>query len=204
MNRIIYNINRDFNNAYKPTSPNRYTQNILPYSDYMFFSSTHRKFCMINHMLSHKKNLSNFKEMEIMYGILFNHKVMNQKWVIKGKLEKLKNMEVKQHTLTTNRKLQNTSRWKLKHIIPNLKEFHRSKFKVISTPVKQEKSPKKFLRVQTTPKISRKKEIKFTAKINEEQKNNKNKTVMLLLWKGQQNWYTLKPHWHPLPRETET
>lgn len=32
---------------------------------------------MINRMLSHKKNLSNFKETEIMYSILFNHNGMN-------------------------------------------------------------------------------------------------------------------------------
>ena len=44
--------------------------------DYTFFSSTHRIFSRIDHILSHKSNLSKFKKTGIISGIFSNHNAM--------------------------------------------------------------------------------------------------------------------------------
>ena len=43
---------------------------------YTFFSSAHGTFSRIDHILSHKSNLSKFKKIEIVSGIFSNHKTM--------------------------------------------------------------------------------------------------------------------------------
>ena len=44
--------------------------------EYTFFSSTHRTFSRIDHILSRKSSLSKFKKIEIISSIFFNHKAM--------------------------------------------------------------------------------------------------------------------------------
>ena len=65
---------------------------------YTFFSSAHGTFSMIDHILSHKSNLSKFKKIEIISSIFSDHNTMrldiNYK---KKKCKKHKHMEIKQH-----------------------------------------------------------------------------------------------------------
>ena len=44
--------------------------------EYTFFSSAHRTFSKIDHTLGHKSNLSKFKKIEIVSGVLSNHNGM--------------------------------------------------------------------------------------------------------------------------------
>ena len=44
--------------------------------EYTFFSTAHGIFCRIDHILSHKSNLSKFKKIEIISSILSNHTAM--------------------------------------------------------------------------------------------------------------------------------
>ena len=44
--------------------------------EYTFFSSTHRTFSRIDHILGHKLSLSKFKKIEIIASIFFNHNAM--------------------------------------------------------------------------------------------------------------------------------
>ena len=44
--------------------------------EYTFFSSAHKTFSRIDHILGHKSNLSKFKKIEIVSGIFSNHKTM--------------------------------------------------------------------------------------------------------------------------------
>ena len=45
-------------------------------TEYTFFSSAHRTFSRIDHILSHKSSLSKFKKIEIVSSIFSNHNVM--------------------------------------------------------------------------------------------------------------------------------
>ena len=45
-------------------------------AEYTFFSSTHRTFSRIDHILGHKLSLSKFKKIEIIASIFFNHNAM--------------------------------------------------------------------------------------------------------------------------------
>ena len=45
-------------------------------ADYTFFSSAHRTFSRIDHMLGHKSSLSKFKKIEIISSIFSYHKAM--------------------------------------------------------------------------------------------------------------------------------
>ena len=44
--------------------------------EYTFFSSEHRTFSRVDHILGHKSNLSKFKKIEIISGIFPNHNTM--------------------------------------------------------------------------------------------------------------------------------
>ena len=44
--------------------------------EYTFFSSVHRTFSRIDHILGHKSNLSKFKRIEIISSIFSNHNAM--------------------------------------------------------------------------------------------------------------------------------
>ena len=44
--------------------------------EYTFFSSAHGTFSRIDHILSHKSNLSKFKKVEIISSIFSNHNAM--------------------------------------------------------------------------------------------------------------------------------
>ena len=45
-------------------------------ADYTFFSSVHRTFSRIDHILGHKSNLGKFKKIEILSSIFSNHNAM--------------------------------------------------------------------------------------------------------------------------------
>ena len=45
-------------------------------ADYTFFSSAHRTFSRIDHILCHKSSLSNFKKIKIISSIFSDHKAM--------------------------------------------------------------------------------------------------------------------------------
>ena len=45
-------------------------------TDYTFFSSVHRTFSRIDHILGHKSSLSKFKKIEIISSIFSDHKAM--------------------------------------------------------------------------------------------------------------------------------
>ena len=48
----------------------------LKTADYTFFSSAHRTFSRIDHILGHKSSLSKFKKIEIISSIFSNHNAM--------------------------------------------------------------------------------------------------------------------------------
>ena len=48
----------------------------LKAAEYTFFSSAHRTFFRIDHILGHKSNLSKFKKIEIVSSIFCNHNAM--------------------------------------------------------------------------------------------------------------------------------
>ena len=65
--------------------------------EYTLFSSAHRTFSRIDHILGHKSNLSKFKKIEIVSGIFSNHNTMKLDINYKKKnCEKHKHMEIKQ------------------------------------------------------------------------------------------------------------
>ena len=45
-------------------------------AEYTLFSSGHRKFFRINHMLGHKASLSKFRKTKIIINIFFDHRYM--------------------------------------------------------------------------------------------------------------------------------
>jgi len=68
--------------------------------EYNFFSSTHRTFSRIDHVLGHKWNLSKFKKIEIVSSIFSDHNAMRWGEVFflqERNCKKHKHMEIKQH-----------------------------------------------------------------------------------------------------------
>ena len=59
---------------------------------YIFFSSAHRTFSRIDHMLGHKASLGKFKKIEIISGIFFNHNAMRLEITTRKKTVKNTNM----------------------------------------------------------------------------------------------------------------
>ena len=69
-----------------------------PKTDYTFFSSAHRTFSRIDHILGHKSSLSKFKKIEILSSIFSDHNAMTLEINYRGKKRKKhKNMEAKQY-----------------------------------------------------------------------------------------------------------
>ena len=65
-------------------------------ADYTFFSSAHRTFSRIDHLLGHKSSLSKFKKIEIMSSIFSDHNAMRLEIHYRGKkCKKHKHMEAK-------------------------------------------------------------------------------------------------------------
>ena len=63
-----------------------------------FFSSAHGTFSRIDHILSHKSNLSKFKKIEIILSIFSDHNAMRLDINYNKKnCKKHKHMEIKQH-----------------------------------------------------------------------------------------------------------
>ena len=65
--------------------------------EYNFFSSAHGTFSRVDHILSHKSNLSKLKKIETVSSISSNHKAMRLYINYKKKTKKHKLMEIKQH-----------------------------------------------------------------------------------------------------------
>ena len=66
--------------------------------EYTFFSSAHGTFFRIDHILSHKSNLSKFKKIEIVLSIFSDHHAMRLDINYKKKnLKKHRHMEIEQH-----------------------------------------------------------------------------------------------------------
>ena len=68
--------------------------------EYTFLSSAHGIFFRIDHILSHKSNLSKFKKIEIISSIFSDHNAMRIDINYKEKksnCKKQKHMEIKQH-----------------------------------------------------------------------------------------------------------
>ena len=67
--------------------------------EYTFFSNAHGIFSGIDHILHHKSNLSNFKQIEIISSIFSDHNAMRLdiKYKKKKNCKKHKHVEIKQH-----------------------------------------------------------------------------------------------------------
>ena len=66
--------------------------------EYTFFSSAHRTFSRINHILGHKSNLRKFKKIEVVSSIFSDHHAMRLDINYKKKnLKKHRHMEIEQH-----------------------------------------------------------------------------------------------------------
>ena len=67
--------------------------------EYTFFSSAHRTFSRIDHILDHKSSLSNFKKIEIISSTFSDHNAMRLDINYKKKknCKKQKHMEIKQY-----------------------------------------------------------------------------------------------------------
>ena len=66
--------------------------------EYTFFSSAHGTFSRLDHILSHKSNLSKFKKIEIVSSIFSEHNAMRLDIITRKKnCKKHKHMEIKQH-----------------------------------------------------------------------------------------------------------
>ena len=67
-------------------------------ADYTFFSSAHRTFSRIDHILGHKSSLSKFKKIEIISSIFSEHNTMRLEINYRRKKHKKhKHMEAKQY-----------------------------------------------------------------------------------------------------------
>ena len=67
----------DLIDIFRPFHPNA--------EEYTFFSSAHRTFSRIDHILSHKSILNNFKKIEIISSIFFDYNAMRLDINYKGK-----------------------------------------------------------------------------------------------------------------------
>ena len=68
-------------------------------TEYTFFSSAHGTFFRIDHILGHKSSLGNFKKIEIISSIFYDHNVMRLDNNYRKKIcKKYKHMEAKQQT----------------------------------------------------------------------------------------------------------
>ena len=67
--------------------------------EYTFFSSAHGTFSRIDHILSHKSNLSKCKKIEIVSSIVSDHNAMrlDSNYKKKKNCKKHKHMEIEQH-----------------------------------------------------------------------------------------------------------
>ena len=73
--------------------------------DYTFFSSAHKTFSRIDHILGHKSSLSKFKKMEIISSIFSDHKAMRLEINYRGKNVKNRNTWRLNNTLLTNQEI---------------------------------------------------------------------------------------------------
>ena len=65
--------------------------------EYTFFSSAHRTFFRIDHILGHISNLSKYKKTEIISSIFSDHNAKRLDINYKKKTKKHKHMEIKQY-----------------------------------------------------------------------------------------------------------
>ena len=73
-------------------------------AEYMFFSSAHRTFTRIDHILGHKSSLSNFKKIEIISNIFYDFNA------------------VRLHTNYRGKNIKTINTWRLKNMFLNDQE----------------------------------------------------------------------------------
>ena len=74
----------------------------LKAAEYTFFSSAHRTFSRIDHMLSHKESLSKFKKIEIISSIFSDHNAYEIRNQLQEKNSKITNMRRLNNMLLNN------------------------------------------------------------------------------------------------------
>ena len=161
-------------------------------ADYTFFSSAHRTFSRIDHILGHKSNLSKFKKIEIISSIFSDHNIMRLEIIYRQKNVKNTNTWRLNSTLLNNKEIIEDIKEEITDYletndneyttIQNLwdaaKAVLRGNFIAIQAYLKKQKKSQinnltlhlKELekKEQTKPKVSRRKEIiKIRAEINE-------------------------------------
>ena len=74
-------------------------------TDYTFFSSAHRTFSRMDHILGHKSSLGKFKKIEIISSIFSDHNA------------------IRLDTNYRKKNLKNTNTWRLNNTLPNKQEI---------------------------------------------------------------------------------
>ena len=74
-------------------------------ADYTYFSSAHRIFSKIDHLLGHKSSLSKFKKIEIISSVFSDHNAMR--------------LEIR---YWEKKNVKNTDTWRLNNTLPNNQE----------------------------------------------------------------------------------
>ena len=112
----------------KPGGPNWYLMPLHPKrAEYMFFSSAHRTFTRIDHILGHKSSLSNFKKIEIISNIFYDFNAVRLHTNYRGKNIKtintwrLKNMFLNDQEVNEEIKEEIKNRWHIKKKKPRNK-----------------------------------------------------------------------------------
>ena len=161
-------------------------------AEYTFFSSAHRAFSRINHILGHKSSLGNFKKIEIVSSIFSDHNTIRLEVAYRKKTVKNTNTWRLNSALLNNQEITEEIKEEIKkyietndnknmmtqHLWDAAKAFLREKFIEIQCHLKkQETSQINNLTLhlkqlekeeQRKPKVSRRKEIiKIRAEINE-------------------------------------
>ena len=87
----------NFNTPFMPMD--RSSRFHLKAAEYTFFSSAHRTFSRVDHILGYKSSLSKFKKIEIISSIFSDHNAMRLEVNYRGKknYKKHKHMEAKQY-----------------------------------------------------------------------------------------------------------
>ena len=126
-------------------------------ADYTFFSSAHRTFSTIDHILGHKSSFGKFKKTEIMSSIFSDHNAMRLEINYRGKNVKNTNTWRPNNTLLNNQEITEEIKEEIKKylqtndnkntIIQNLwdaaKAFLRGKFIAIQSYLKKREKPQK-------------------------------------------------------------
>ena len=162
-----------------------------PNAEYTFFSSVHGTYSRIDHILSHKSNLSKFKKIEIVSSIFYDHNAMRLDTNYKKKTVRNTNIWRLNNTFLNNQQVTEELKREIKKFLEtndnentttqNLwdaaEAVLRRKFIAMQSYLTKEEKHRldslttlktNEIRRTKTPKISRRKEIiKIQAEVNE-------------------------------------